>query len=131
MTIPPDHEFALEVVRYYLKTTGYDTLFIKTNFSISFPTSFSKKHGITGFKGHTFDLVADGLFIEMDGDRDYDYGFIKGKKTIHSHKEQRINDGLIASLVEEHYPYVKLVRLLKEEVNDFRTCAKYLKDELS
>lgn len=69
------------------------------------------------------------LVIEMDGDHDFKFGDIKGKRTRHSKTNQKINDGVAKKYIETRFPYAKFLRLKKEDVLNPATGQGYLMDE--
>lgn len=114
------------VVKLYLETKKRP---VELNHFIIFPAPFIIENQLE-YVTHTFDMKSDWTFIEIDGDLDYNYGYVKGRKTKHSHKQQMINDGIIKRFVEEYRPLCTLVRLKKEEVNNLESSYSYLQSNL-
>lgn len=123
---PIDHYMAELVVKLYLETKEK---YVELNRFVLFPTPFIIENMLE-YASHTFDIYTDRVFIEIDGDLDYNYGYVKGRKTKHSHKQQMINDGVVKRFIEEYRPLCTLVRLKKEEVNNLESSYSYLQSNL-
>ena len=121
------HEDARRLVELVLDRAN-KALAIRNTFT--YPPEFIKKHHLgTASKpntNHTFDIVtADHIVIEIDD---------LGK---HSHKNQKINDGIVTDYVETYLKPrgYRFFRLLKEELVNEKgalqpTAAEYLRKYL-
>jgi hypothetical protein len=92
-----------------------------------YPDSFLKEHHFKphDFPGHSYDILTNNEIIEID---DLDQ---------HSHKKQKINDGVAGEYAINHLSKFKFYRLLKEEIcnrrghiEDLDKVKRYLKDNL-
>ncbi len=103
-----DHEAARAIIELYLQARD---CILTTSNKVKFPAEFIKKHKL-GTRSrpnieHSFDIVTiENIYIEID-----DYGK-------HSHKNQKINDGIINDYAENYLEPrgCEFYRLQKEEI---------------
>lgn len=99
------HEKAREIVELALEFKGSVTT---TYNHFEYNQTFIKKHKLGTFSrpntNHSYDIVTDKEVIEID-----DYGK-------HSHRNQKINDGIAGDYIKTYHKEFQFYRLQKEEI---------------
>lgn len=136
---PDDHELALDatikfaMVWFSINDPRMQPTAIARPLKQTFPESYCIKNKLRIGYEHDYDAAIYFRFlelvIEIEGDIDFKFGKIKGKKTRHSHREQRENDGIAEAYINYYFPNCKFLRLKKEEILNPETGTKYLTDE--
>ena len=133
---PEDHKKAVAFIAEWLDIKGLET---DKEYCFFFPDEFMKEKGIL-YSFHQPDLtVLRGKIIlaviELDGVTDYTVTVkgerLKGKRTRHSTKPQKIRDGIFADYLERYYPHCKLVRIEKADAFNVEWLDKKLRTLVS
>jgi len=128
---PADHKLASMILKEHIES--HDRRFwCQDGMRYTFPPEFilDKKieysfhdYDLAVFFKHLVMLGGDGLshciaLIELDGKTDYkielpDGTIVKGKRTRHDKKQQKINDGIAEDFIAQYYPQYLFFRIEK------------------
>jgi len=112
-----DHYIACHFVRLFLEGQGNNVM---KNAVVEFENEFGGRTKLQ------FDILSKQKAIEVDGDKDFNYGWIKGEKTPNNVRKAMIDNGTIEAYIRKYFPLTRFIRLKKEEILNLETSLDYL-----